>query len=360
MATYDLLAPHYDAVTGDSATEAAFVHGIIEQCHGQAATLLDVACGTGGITALLAGAYQVSGLDISPGMLAVAREKLPPGTPLYLADMTSFTLNATFDVIVCAYQGVNHLLSLSAWKSFFDCAYDHLNDGGVLVFDIATVGYLTRMASGPRIAEQFADNYLLIRVGTADGAVFQWQIEVYELQPDGRYRLLTETVEMRSFPVDRIREALRPKFISIETVDPDGDSADQDDQDRIWFACAKPPCRLGSGRPWRSGVTPVGGRSGGSTGRAAVRAERQWHVVDGEAPFPADVAGEREPPAEQRPDPVAPAGEEADVDEQPDHPAGEAAEVHPERRDDRFAAGDVGGRAQIAVLELLVEALPLG
>ena len=240
MATYDLLAPHYDAVTGDSATEAAFVHGIIEQCHGQAATLLDVACGTGGITALLAGAYQVSGLDISPGMLAVAREKLPRGTPLYLADMTSFKLSTTFDVIVCAYQGVNHLLSLSAWKSFFGCAYDHLNDGGVLVFDIATVGYLTRMASGPRIAEQFADNYLLIRVGTADGAVFQWQIEVYELQPDGRYRLLTQVVEMTSFPVSRVRKALCRWFTGIEVTGGDGISADPGAEDRIWLTCVKP------------------------------------------------------------------------------------------------------------------------
>jgi SAM-dependent methyltransferase len=239
MATYDSLARHYDAVTGDSATEAGFVHGIIERCHGRAATLLDVACGTGGITALLAGAYQVSALDISPGMLAVAREKLPGGTPLYLADMTSFRLDATFDVIVCAYQGVNHLLSLAAWKSFFGCAYDHLNDGGVLVFDIAPVGYLARMASSPGIVEQFADNYLLIRVGTADGAVFQWQIEVYELQPDGSYRLLTETVEMRSFPVDRIRAALRRRFTDVETIDPDGSPADPDHQDRIWFACAR-------------------------------------------------------------------------------------------------------------------------
>ena len=239
MATYDSLARHYDAVTGDSATEARFVHGIIERCHGRAATLLDVACGTGGITALLAGAYQVSGLDISPGMLAVAREKLPGGTPLYLADMTSFRLGVTFDVIVCAYQGVNHLLSLAAWKSFFGCAYDHLNDGGVLVFDIAPVGYLARMASSPGIVEQFADNYLLIRVGTADGAVFQWQIEVYELQPDGSYRLLTETVEMRSFPVDRIRAALRRRFTDVETIDPDGSPADPDNQDRIWFACAR-------------------------------------------------------------------------------------------------------------------------
>ena len=236
MAVYDLLAPHYDAVTGDSATEAAFIRDIIERRHSQAATLLDLACGTGSITALLAGAYQVSGLDISPGMLAMAREKLPGGTQLYLADMTSFRLDASFDVIVCAYQGINHLLSLDAWQSSFDCVGEHLNRGGLFVFDIITVGHLDQMAAGPRIVQEFAGNYLLIQVRTADGMVFDWHIEVYELQPDGRYRLLTQTVALRSFPLADIREALRANFASVEIISVGG-SADNEDEDRIWFAC---------------------------------------------------------------------------------------------------------------------------
>ena len=239
MAVYDLLAPHYDAVTGDSATEAAFIQDIIERRHGQAATLLDLACGTGSITALLAGVYQVSGLDISPGMLAMAREKLPSGTQLYLADMTSFRLKARFDVVVCAYQGINHLLSLAAWESSFDCVCEHLNHGGLFVFDIATVSHLDQMASGPRIVQEFAGNYLVIRVLTADGMVFDWHIEVYELQPDGRYRLLTQTVRLRSFPLADIREALCARFTSVEIIS-DGNSADAQNEERIWFACRKP------------------------------------------------------------------------------------------------------------------------
>jgi SAM-dependent methyltransferase len=239
MAVYDLLAPHYDAVTGDSAPEAAFIRDIVGRRHGQAATVLDLACGTGGMTALLAGAYQVSGLDISPGMLAIARQKLPRGTQLYLADMTSFRINASFDVIVCAYQGLNHLLSLAAWESTFDRAREHLNRGGLFVFDITTVSHLRQMAAVPQIVEQFAGNYLLIQVRTADGMVFDWHIEVYKLQPDGRYRLLTQTVALRSFPLADIREALRTRFTSVEILDGDGHPTDKENEDRIWFACRK-------------------------------------------------------------------------------------------------------------------------
>jgi len=252
-ATYDSLAAHYDAVAGDGAAEAAFVHDLIRQRRlaeprrGPAATLLDVACGTGAIAGALArpdqGGYRVSGLDISAGMLAVARAKLPAGTPLYQADMTSFSLDARFDAVVCAYQGINHLLSFPAWESFFRCVYEHLNAGGVFVFDIATVGHLARMAGLEKIVQQFGDNYLLIRVHTVDGAVFQWRIEVYELQPDGRYRLLTEVVEMTSFPVGRVREALRRWFTGIEITADDGGSAHPDAEDRIWLTCIKSPDR---------------------------------------------------------------------------------------------------------------------
>src|SRR5260370_23697563 len=100
MAIYDLLAEHYDAVTGDPATEATFIDTTIKNAHNQAATLLEVACGTGAIMAPLIDRYHVSGLDISPAMLAIARQKLPEGTPLYLADMRCFKLDVKFDVIV--------------------------------------------------------------------------------------------------------------------------------------------------------------------------------------------------------------------------------------------------------------------
>src|SRR5580692_9567863 len=118
MAAYDLLAAHYGAVTGDSSTEATFIDEIIKHACRRAVTVLEVACGTADIIARLAAMYQVSGLDISPGMLAVAREKLPEGTPLYLADMSSFELGMTFDAIVCVYHGINHCLISRIGRTF--------------------------------------------------------------------------------------------------------------------------------------------------------------------------------------------------------------------------------------------------
>lgn len=240
MAIYDVLARHYDAVTGDSSTESGFIDSIIKGARDQVVTLLDVACGTGGIIAALAGGYQVSGLDISPGMLAIARTKLPGGTPLHLADMSRFNLNVKFDAIICVYHGINHLLDFSAWESFFDCAYRHLNDGGVLVFDTYTASGLKMMASTPEMVQQFGENYLHIHVQTNDEVVFDWNIELFELQRDGRYKSLTEVIRTVTFSPEKIRKSLSARFVNIVTIESDsGDFKDGSDN-RTWFVCLKP------------------------------------------------------------------------------------------------------------------------
>ncbi len=240
MADYDSLAAHYDAATGDSATEAAFIDRIINQaCGGRTVTLLEVACGTGGIISQLADRYYVSGLDISSGMLDVARKKLPEGTPLHLADMSNFKLGTTFDAIACVYHGINHLLSFSHWESFFDCAYRHLNLGGVLIFDIMTGPSLEQLAKTRQTVQQFGDNYLLIKVRPSGEMLFDWETEVYERQPSGQYTLLREVMTTAWFPDDKIRKALSERFSDVTIIDSDGSVANDDSENRTWFVCTK-------------------------------------------------------------------------------------------------------------------------
>jgi SAM-dependent methyltransferase len=246
MAAYDLLANHYDAVTGDCAAEAAFVDTLIKQVNADAVTLLELACGTGGIIGALAGKYQVSGLDISARMLEVARRKLPAVTPLYVADMTDFAVTAKFDAVICVYQGINHLLGFPAWEKFFGRAYEHLNDGGVFVFDINTVDNLRMLAGSYQEVQEFGDNYLIIKVRTKDEIVYDWNIEVYEREPSGRYRLLTQVIRTMSFKRDRIQAALARRFSDIRALDGDGNAVTGDGADRIWFVCTKSASGSGS------------------------------------------------------------------------------------------------------------------
>jgi SAM-dependent methyltransferase len=248
VAVYDLLAPHYDAVTGDCATEAAFVDHVLGRARPRPVTLLEVACGTGAIMASLAGRYRVAGLDVSPGMLAVARGKLPPGTPLHLADMSRFRLGVRFDAIICVYHGVNHLLGFPAWESFFDRAVEHLNDGGVFVFDVLTPANLQEMAGRPPIVQRFGQNCLRLTVH-ADGPTFGWDIEVLECQHGGGYRSFTEVIQTASFPPAQVRAALGRRFAGVEIIESDGGVTGDDGENRTWFVGTKPRPGAYSGAP---------------------------------------------------------------------------------------------------------------
>jgi hypothetical protein len=55
----------------------------------------------------------------------------------------------------------------------------------VLAFDTYARSHLKTMARGPKIVQRFGENYLYITVRTSDEVVFDWNIEVLDLQRDG-------------------------------------------------------------------------------------------------------------------------------------------------------------------------------
>lgn len=106
---FDSYAPQYmkESFTADSVREVAFLCEILELSPG--ATILDVGCGTGRHAVELARrGYQVTGLDLSAGMLAeaaAAAERAGVLVDLVQADATDFTLGRTFDAAVCLCEG---------------------------------------------------------------------------------------------------------------------------------------------------------------------------------------------------------------------------------------------------------------
>jgi ubiquinone/menaquinone biosynthesis C-methylase UbiE len=102
--------------------------------------ILEAACGTGGITKLLAdNNYKVTAFDLSEDMLMRAYEKLrrSPMVRLLNQNMVDFKIDDKFDAAICCCDGINYLKSEEA-ASFFKRVYDHLNEGSKFIFDIST------------------------------------------------------------------------------------------------------------------------------------------------------------------------------------------------------------------------------
>jgi SAM-dependent methyltransferase len=216
---YDVFAPFYDAVQGDRAEHAAYLRELIQRRHPSAATVLELACGTGSILAQLRPHYAVTGLDRSRAMLERAAAKVP-GVRLVEADMTSFDLGERFDVVLCVFDSINHLLRFEEWEAVFGGAHDHLNDGGIFVFDVNTERRLAWLAEQEPRVTWFGDGDLLVLDVLAEpGGVVVWEIRVFEYRGGDDYRLHAEDVREASFPRERIEESLRERFRRVSARD---------------------------------------------------------------------------------------------------------------------------------------------
>ena len=104
-------------------------------------TILDLACGTGIPTMLLARCgHEVVALDRSPEMLQILDSK-KQGLPIKTirADIRDFSLPSQVDAAVCLYDSLNYLLVEEDLVCCFSCVRRALVEGGLFAFDMNTV-----------------------------------------------------------------------------------------------------------------------------------------------------------------------------------------------------------------------------
>jgi SAM-dependent methyltransferase len=100
------------------------------------AEILDLCCGTGQIAAaLVSRGYCVTGLDGSSAMLAHARQNAP-GASFVEADARAFTFDHPFDLVLSAFDSLNHLLTQEDLAAVFRCVAAVLPPGGLFLFDL--------------------------------------------------------------------------------------------------------------------------------------------------------------------------------------------------------------------------------
>jgi dTDP-3-amino-3,4,6-trideoxy-alpha-D-glucopyranose N,N-dimethyltransferase len=129
---YELI---YRARGKDWAAEAEHVARLIRDRNPAAASLLDVACGTGAHLLRFADLFgHLAGLEISTPMREVAERRLP-SVPLHAGDMRSFDLHRTFDAVTCMFVAISLVGDRTQMRASVAAMARHLNRGGVLVIE---------------------------------------------------------------------------------------------------------------------------------------------------------------------------------------------------------------------------------
>ncbi len=99
--------------------------------------ILDLACGTGTLTAKLADEYAVTGIDASPCMIKSAWEKYGDRAHFILGDFMRIPFRAgiKFDAVFCLFNGFGYILTDEAIARFLAGIKRVIADRGMLVLD---------------------------------------------------------------------------------------------------------------------------------------------------------------------------------------------------------------------------------
>ena len=145
MDAYEYLAASYDALTYDIPYEQMlrFMQAVWQKFGLTPKTVVDLACGTGSLSVLLAReGYQVFGVDLSEPMLTQAAAKAAAMTenpPYFIRqNMTKLRLPQSVDCVVCLLDSVNYLTDPADCQAMIKRVSNCLKPGGMFLFDINT------------------------------------------------------------------------------------------------------------------------------------------------------------------------------------------------------------------------------
>jgi len=245
MSNYSGFAYMYDLLMGDIPykTWAAYIDSVLTRHLGGNRTdkiVLDMACGTGNITCLLADiGYDMIGVDISTDMLSQAQAKADGRRILFLAqDIRELDLYGTIDAAVCTCDGLNYILEAGQLAEVFGRVKMFLNPGGVFIFDMNTEFKFKEVLSDKSFVAKVKD------------AAYEWDNHFDAVTGVNRYHVIfmpeggtpfEEVHHQRAFPVGVVCDLLQKAgFDSVVVYDGYSDELVKDDSMRAVFVCQKP------------------------------------------------------------------------------------------------------------------------
>ncbi len=246
MSRYCSFAEYYDSLTSnvDYRKTAEYVSDILSENGINKGILLDLACGTGTMSLIMAQkGYDVIGVDNSPEMLGEAREKaLEAGEDiLFLCqDMCSIDLYGTVDCTVCLLDSLNHLESKEELLEAFKRVSLFTVPGGLFVFDINTE-YKHKYVLGDNTFVYDNDDVYCVWQNEYDDESKTVEIFLDFFQEEnGLYRRSSEYFAERAFSDSDIKNLLSEAgFTDIKAYGELRKTAPSDTEERVFYVARK-------------------------------------------------------------------------------------------------------------------------
>ncbi|MBR4139474.1 MAG: class I SAM-dependent methyltransferase [Lachnospiraceae bacterium] len=208
--------------------------------------LLDLGCGTGSVTELLAKAgFDMIGIDNSEEMLDIAMEKrYESGLDILylLQDMREFELYGTVKGVVSICDSMNYILDDEDLLDVFKLVHNYLDNDGIFIFDMNTMyKYREILADNTFAEDREESSFIWENFYDEEEEINQYDLSLFVQEEDGRYRKYEETHLQRAYEQETVEELLKESGLELLHVyDAFTKEEPAEDAQRIYYVCRRP------------------------------------------------------------------------------------------------------------------------
>ena len=213
MEAYSSFAEVYDLFQDNVPYEewCSYVAGLLGECGIEEGLVLDLGCGTGSLTGLLAEAgYDMIGIDNSGEMLQIAmgkRDALGQDILYLLQDMREFELYGTVRAVVSICDSMNYIMDRQDLTQVFRLVNNYLDPAGVFIFDLNTEYKYRELLADHTFAEDREESsFIWDNYYDEDTGINEYDLTLFIRQGE-LYRKYQETHFQKSYSLEEVIQA---------------------------------------------------------------------------------------------------------------------------------------------------------
>lgn len=242
METYSGFAEVYDLFMDNVPYEewSKYITKILRQYGIEDGLVLDLGCGTGKMTRLLAKAgYDMIGIDLSEEMLLIAREQETENSSiLYLhQDMREFELYGTVRAVVSVCDSMNYITEEEDLLTVFELVNNYLDPSGIFVFDLNTLFKYREILGETTICENREEgSFIWDNYYDEEEQINEYDLTLFIQDEDGRYTKYEETHYQRGYELETVKVLLEKAGLAFVACYSEGSfEAPTEECERVYF-----------------------------------------------------------------------------------------------------------------------------
>lgn len=242
METYSGFAKVYDMFMDNIPYKewSGYLVGLLREYGINDGLLLDLGCGTGNITELLAEeGYDMIGIDNSDEMLNIALEKMEESHHdiLYLnQDMREFELYGTVRAVVSICDSMNYILEEEELLEIFKLVNNYLDINGVFIFDLNTISKYEQIGESVIAENREEGSFIWENTYYEEEQINEYDLTLFIPDENGKYDKYNENHLQRGYSLKTVKELLKASGLAfVAAYDAFTREPVRQDSDRIYI-----------------------------------------------------------------------------------------------------------------------------